>query len=419
MTPEQLAAFMAIPRVRASLDRLRTSFPDLRVTLTAGGSLLLETADDDARPTTCPSCQLFFKRSNDAARHFQTAHASDTLPYVCVASCSTRTNRRDHFIDHLRRNPDSCALAFLCELAKSPAARDPDLMATAAALLPHQAAPDAPTAPGTALIPLLVRDIGFDAIDAALRKLEPDAVPAGLTHPLSLEAFGIVPATNDDAASDAVDPLVSPPASLRPPRRSSTRRRHRGQRQEKQQQQQQSRSRPRTRQASARAASRSPTPPPAPALAALDDGGAPPQPLAWDSRVLYPWGADESAADPAWPAEEDPFGAAPPPPLAHHAAAGAGDPLTVLDLVSFPPSVPAAPASPPPPSDMLQTMYVKETDVAQFLALAAGAGIAVSMGPVVPATEMATAMIAGLPSPAISPLVPSPSGTGATRWAPY
>ncbi|KAI9188328.1 hypothetical protein H9P43_002719 [Blastocladiella emersonii ATCC 22665] len=402
LQPDQLAAFMAIPRVRASFDRLRATYPDLHFTLTASGSMAIKCVADNSRPTTCPSCALSFNRTNDAARHFQTAHASDTLP--------------DHFIDHLRRNAGSCALAFLCELAKDPPARDPNLMVTVAALLPA-VAPTAPVAPGAALILVLVREIGFNTINSAFERLAPDAVPAGLPYPLSLDAFGVAP-DMVEAADDAVDPLDTPSV---PPRQASTRRRRGKQQQQKPQPAPSSRPRTRRRSEAARVLSTSPAPlsppSPSPALASelVADGPQQQQEPVWDSWLLSPWCGDESA-DPWLP---DPFGSAPPPPppmvaspadiLASPAASDpdsapamlpdsagivadvinwsraadssetSGVPLTVLDLVTRP-SPPLA-ASPLAQSPMLQTLYIEETSLSKLLECAADAGIAVTLGP--------------------------------------
>ncbi|KAI9183027.1 hypothetical protein H9P43_003943 [Blastocladiella emersonii ATCC 22665] len=256
---------------RAELDRLRAAHPDMLFTLTASGGLVLERAADGSRPNTCPSCALNFPRPSDAARHFQTAHARDTLPFVCVASCSARaarTNRRDRFINHLRRNAGSCTLAFLCELAKDPVARDADLVATVAALFP---ATDA-AAPAPSAAVLLVRDVGFDAISAGLREIAADAVPAGLPHPLSLDAFGIT-RVMIEAAGTVKLPLITPPASPRPRRQLDAGHLY-----------------------SSREPSLSaPTPPTSPPPASLLGDPALDSLLVYDAYSLYPWDASNAA----------------------------------------------------------------------------------------------------------------------------
>ncbi|KAI9182960.1 hypothetical protein H9P43_003876 [Blastocladiella emersonii ATCC 22665] len=104
--------------VRDALLALHASYPHLVFGVTPDGCLLLESRADRQRLTACPvpGCRQRFKRerSNDVARHFQTQHAPESLPFMCPAPCHSRTNRRDHFVKHLKGKP-SCAWRLLSQ----------------------------------------------------------------------------------------------------------------------------------------------------------------------------------------------------------------------------------------------------------------------------------------------------------------
>ncbi|KAI9183026.1 hypothetical protein H9P43_003942 [Blastocladiella emersonii ATCC 22665] len=105
-----------LSRIRDALQSLREAYPALNFGVTPDGRLLVETRADCLRLTACPApgCRQRIKgdRSNDVARHFQTQHAPDSLPFVCPAPCTMRTNRRDRFVKHLKAKP-ACARRVL------------------------------------------------------------------------------------------------------------------------------------------------------------------------------------------------------------------------------------------------------------------------------------------------------------------
>ncbi|KAI9155863.1 hypothetical protein H9P43_008973 [Blastocladiella emersonii ATCC 22665] len=121
-----------ISRVRAALVALHEAYPNLAFDVTTDGSLLVESRADGERPMECPfpGCRQRFKRrrANDVARHFQTRHAPDALPFVCPAPCTSRTNRRDHFATHLKRS-EPCVWRLLVQRTDP----DVDIMMTMAA----------------------------------------------------------------------------------------------------------------------------------------------------------------------------------------------------------------------------------------------------------------------------------------------
>ncbi|KAI9155870.1 hypothetical protein H9P43_009009 [Blastocladiella emersonii ATCC 22665] len=185
---ERICPSLLSPRARETLEQLKIAYPAFDISIYANGSLVLESTEDGSRPIVCPACDMDFKRSNDLARHFHTSHASGTLPFGCVAGCTRRTNRRDHFLEHLRRNPASCALTILLELARDTTAegqpdRDEDLMSTMLALFPVSQPEELS---GDEYLPRLVHELGAKELNSALEDLTEDEVPDGLPFPLTV-----------------------------------------------------------------------------------------------------------------------------------------------------------------------------------------------------------------------------------------
>ncbi|KAI9155876.1 hypothetical protein H9P43_008986 [Blastocladiella emersonii ATCC 22665] len=179
-----------LSRVRAALVALHESYPDLVFDVTTDGSLLVESRADGERPMECPfpGCRQRFKRrrANDVARHFQTKHAPDALPFVCPAPCTMRTNRRDHFAKHLELK-ESCVWRLLSQ-RNDP---DVDIMMTMAAQSGAFGAAGHWTA-------LLAAAHEFDLADI-------HAAPA----PPSTAAHGFAPAFNDNGSSTLLIPSAA------------------------------------------------------------------------------------------------------------------------------------------------------------------------------------------------------------------
>ncbi|ORZ41000.1 hypothetical protein BCR44DRAFT_1424195 [Catenaria anguillulae PL171] len=140
-----------IGRVVDAVALLNAQFPAYHFTVRPDGGLSIVMSADGQRVTSCPfpNCEMGFtnRRSNCISRHYQTEHAPNTLPFLCGGQCRSRTNRRDHFLSHLKRNKARCAAYLIHQAQVDPDSREPSWQVA------------------------LVRDTNASMIDAQFRKL--------------------------------------------------------------------------------------------------------------------------------------------------------------------------------------------------------------------------------------------------------
>ncbi|ORZ32395.1 hypothetical protein BCR44DRAFT_1440400 [Catenaria anguillulae PL171] len=200
------AAPITSTRVARAIAELNTKYPTHRFSAKPDGGLVIDEIATGERATSCPDpeCARVFayKRSNCVSRHVQTEHAPDTLPFVCCSPCTSRTNRRDHFVAHLARKKAQCAAAILARWNES----DIDLMM-------KLVYPNAARQGYGAWRQALVHDTNPEHLEAQLRKLGMsinDVLGQAETPSVTPSATPII-GTSAAAASGMLPPMpVSP-----------------------------------------------------------------------------------------------------------------------------------------------------------------------------------------------------------------
>ncbi|ORZ41001.1 hypothetical protein BCR44DRAFT_95425, partial [Catenaria anguillulae PL171] len=149
-----------ITRIVDTVASLNLQFPGYNFSVRPDGGLIIVSLHNGSRVTSCPhpACITTFsnRRSNCVARHFATEHAPNTLPFVCSGTCRSKTNRRDHFLSHLKRNKARCAAQVLI------GALENDTQVMMSLVYPASSEPSWPRA--------LVRDAGAALLDSQLRR---------------------------------------------------------------------------------------------------------------------------------------------------------------------------------------------------------------------------------------------------------